>query len=255
MEVQDLQKHFKKMGARVKVRPSRQRLAFDIKRDRDGEYFEIQTNGERLELLQEQPKAKHLLLYADNGDRFLCGHDERHWFVAGIEGKVSTVADAKRSLLPQAVRQSVDTKSPALVNQRRNDVFIRQGEWFFVPTDEPLEGRPILKNELLQRTAASKPHLCQELIRFGGEQVHIVRSGVWRNPKTETLTSAEYQQRFAENPRAFRNAVVRTMLRNPRVYVRGTVRHADHATITLKTWHRVFLNAEYNINGSVQFLD
>src|SRR5262249_12279448 len=36
----------------------------------------------------------------------------------------------------------------------------------------------------------------------------------------------------------------RTMRRNPGVYVRGRVRHADRATITLHGWHRVVMNTE-----------
>ena len=34
------------------------------------------------------------------------------------------------------------------------------------------------------------------------------------------------------------------MTRNPGVYARGAVSHADHATITLPFWHRVLMNTE-----------
>jgi hypothetical protein len=36
----------------------------------------------------------------------------------------------------------------------------------------------------------------------------------------------------------------RPMRRNPCVYVKGRIRHADHATITLHGWHRVLMNTE-----------
>ena len=36
----------------------------------------------------------------------------------------------------------------------------------------------------------------------------------------------------------------RTMRRNPGVYVKGRIRHADHATITLHGWHQVLMNTE-----------
>jgi hypothetical protein len=34
------------------------------------------------------------------------------------------------------------------------------------------------------------------------------------------------------------------MTRNPKVYARGAVRHADHATVRLPFWHRVAMNTE-----------
>jgi hypothetical protein len=34
----------------------------------------------------------------------------------------------------------------------------------------------------------------------------------------------------------------RVMRRNPKVFVRGTVRHADHKTVLLDGWHEVFSN-------------
>ena len=36
----------------------------------------------------------------------------------------------------------------------------------------------------------------------------------------------------------------RAMWRNAGVYVRGRIRHPDHATITLHGWHRVLMNTE-----------
>ena len=39
----------------------------------------------------------------ENRGKFLCGHDERHWFVAGVE-------QAKNALKPNAVREG--DKSP-----------------------------------------------------------------------------------------------------------------------------------------------
>ena len=47
------------------------------------------------------------------------------------------------------------------------------------------------------------------------------------------------------------------MRRNPGVYVRGRVRHADHATITLHGWHRVSMNTEGRSKAmkNVAFLD
>ena len=47
------------------------------------------------------------------------------------------------------------------------------------------------------------------------------------------------------------------MMRNPTVYVKGRVTHADHATITLDGWHRVEMNTESKSQAMrhVAFLD
>jgi len=47
------------------------------------------------------------------------------------------------------------------------------------------------------------------------------------------------------------------MQRNAGVYVRGRIRHPDHATIRLHGWHRVLMNTESQAKAmrSVAFLD
>ena len=89
----------------------------DIGHDRHGEFFDIQADeAADVDVLDVQPKDRHLLLMVrqpadrpglpDTKDKFLCGHDERHWFVAGVPEKapVSTVVTAKEALKPDAVR-------------------------------------------------------------------------------------------------------------------------------------------------------
>ena len=48
-----------------------------------------------------------------------------------------------------------------------------------------------------------------------------------------------------------------TMRRNPGVYVKGRIRHADHAPITLHGWHQVLMNTEAQSRAmrNVAFLD
>ena len=68
--------------------------------DGDGEFFEIRRRGgadARIEVLDVQPSDRHLLLMVREGDqkpKYLCGHDERHWFVAAVpeSAPVGTVA-------------------------------------------------------------------------------------------------------------------------------------------------------------------
>lgn len=255
MQFEQLARHFDAMGARVRfgrrVTGSRRRVpqsfTIDVGRDRRGEYFDF-VLGEQppeLELLQARPQERHLLLLASDGGRFLCGHDERHWFVAAIGERVSTVRGAKRALLPEAIREQVKGLPPGEVDNRRNAAFVRQGEWFFVPSGRELPNALILKDEPLQRSAGSKPHVCQELCRYGGELVYLVGRQV--------LTEAEFKK-ARERDSGFARAGYRTMIRNPTVYARGYVRHADHATVVLDGWHRVLLNAEFT-TSQVSFLD
>src|SRR5262249_48215193 len=141
------------IGARLELRqkPDDVDYRFDVIRDRRGEeYFEL--TGSRLDDLGVQhvdKRSRHILLYGKDrrdpgvvpsaakprGGRFLCGHDERHWFVAGIGDPVTTVRDAKLSLAPAAIRDAVARERHR--DRRHNRVFTRQGEWFFVPATLP----------------------------------------------------------------------------------------------------------------------
>jgi hypothetical protein len=70
------------------------------------------------------------------------------------------------------------------------------------------------------------------------------------------LTEKEYQQYVRERPERARLGW-RVMVRDAGVYARGTVRHRDHATITLPFWHRVLMNTETQSRtmANVAFLD
>jgi hypothetical protein len=83
-------------------------------------------------------------------DRFLCGHDEREWFVAAVPGGASSVRQAMDALQPQEVRAALTRNqvSPRKRYARKNRAFRRQGEWFIVP--EPsvaVDERIVLRNE------------------------------------------------------------------------------------------------------------
>lgn len=70
------------------------------------------------------------------------------------------------------------------------------------------------------------------------------------------VTEAQFRGILSGNPKT-NGWGWRTMRRNPGVYVRGRVRHADHATITLSGWHRVVMNTEGQSRAmrNVAFLD
>jgi hypothetical protein len=128
MNAIQLESKFAALGARMKVReiPSRWRqgdrswvtpkdFAMDLRRDGHGQFFELRVPTHLRELLevtvmQTLPEQRHLLLAVRDGkqfDRFLCGHDEREWFVAAVPGGASSVRQAMDALQPQGVREAL----------------------------------------------------------------------------------------------------------------------------------------------------
>jgi hypothetical protein len=209
-------------------------------------------------VMQAVPKQRHLLLAVRQPgadaklDRFLCGHDEREWFVAAVPGGASSVRQALEALQPPDVQEALARQRVSSSQRfvRKNRAFRRQGEWFFVP-EPSLEADPnlVLRNEPLRR-GAGKPHVVEELFRNGGETVHVC------SQHPNGLTEREYRRLLRSN----REAATwrwRLMRRNMGVYARGTVRHSDHATITLPFWHRVLMNTETQSRtmAHVAFLD
>lgn len=270
----DLNRHFSRMRARVKVlegatlaprwnviraREEAPRIALDIRRDHLGEYFEIRTapgGAQEIVVLNVQPKEKHLLLltrqFGEQGQflakqKFLCGHDERHWFVAAIPESepVSTVASAKIALKPEEIRVREEALglTPKQGFRRRNAAFVRQGEWFFVPAPgvvvDPLL---VLRNEPLSRGNGGKPHWAEESCRSGGETVYVSAK------YPSGLTVESYNRLPEKDKHGFR-----VMKRNASVYVRGKIEHPDHQTVVLNGWHRVLMNTE-NRSVAMRFL-
>ena len=244
-----------KMGARVKFGAAAPRwlggrrvltdLALDVRRDQWGEYFLISRNpgsAPDLVVLDVQPKDRHLVLMSRAGQekhRYLLGHDERHWFVAGIPEStpVSRVRDAKQALKPEAVQIRERGLRSKDCERRSNAARIRQGEWFFVAAPQAsVPAWKVLRNEPLVRSRGGKPHMCQELFRFGGETVYVSPGA------PNGLTEVEYA---ALSDQALRRWNWRVMTRNPTVYARGTVRHPDHKTVVLDGWHEVLSNTEH----------
>ncbi len=276
MNANHIKSKFAAMGARLKVREIASRwrqgdrswiepkdFAMDLRRDSNGQFFELRVPthlSESLDVavMQAEPKQRHLLLAVRQVgtdaklDRFLCGHDEREWFVAAVPGGASSVRQAMDALQPLDVRAALTRNHVSSRKRyaRKNRAFRRQGEWFFVP--EPsfvVDEKLILRNEPLRR-GAGKPHLVEELFRSGGETVHVCR----RHPNG--VTPDEYRSILRRNPDASRWGW-QVMRRNPGVYARGTVRHSDHATITLPFWHRISMNTETQSRtmARVAFLD
>src|SRR5262245_15244582 len=121
MEHALIERHFERIGARLRLtegvtlrrRTGSGSITLDVQQDTKGEFFDINTvphANVEVEVLDVQPNDRHLLvLVRENSQKhkYLCGHDERHWFVAAIpeSAPVGTVRQAKEALKPIEVRR------------------------------------------------------------------------------------------------------------------------------------------------------
>ena len=274
MSRQTLESRFARMGARLKVQervPSRFLSTFrsvgdvnfsvDVQRDGKGEFFEIRTRPGvdlKIDVVDVQPAERHLLLLVKEADikqKFLCGHDERHWFVAAVpeRSSASNVKTAMEALKPAEVqklqaRKKVKTEDR---KRRKNEAYVRQGEWFFVPAPNlKVDERLTLHNEPLTRGNGSKPHIAEFCYRIRGETVYVC------NRYRSGLTEANYRK-VIESNKAAKTWKWQVIRRNPQVYVKGRIHHSDHKTIVLHGWHRVLMNTENQSRAmrNVAFLD
>jgi len=266
MDTNHISDKFARIGARFKVAERLARrfqnaagLFLDVRADRQGEFFEISRQaGAEVAVLDVQPADRHLLLLVREGkdkSKFLCGHDERHWFVAAIPetAPVGNVRQAKEALKPAEVQSAQASRGlrAKARNRRKNAAYRRQGEWFFLPAPEVfVDDKLVLSNEPLRRGNGGKPHWAECCYRTGGETVYVCS----RHP--QGVTEAKYRRFLAANSKA-KGWGWQAMRRNPGVYVRGRIRHADHATIVLHGWHRVLMNTEGQSKAmrNVAFLD
>lgn len=267
--ISTLQKMFGKIGAEVRVVPIADRfwtprntpaVRINVIDAEGKEYFEIAirpdvANVVEFAVQEVKRDERHLVLAARELDRdgrvvskdhFLCGFDERHLFVAAVKS-VSTVAKAKVSLKPGEISQREVGVNEQKRNRRKTKLFKRQGEWFFIPSEIEPPSAMIRKHEALQRGNGSKPHIAQYAYRFGGELVKVC------SEYPNGLTIAQYERLIADRPQK-KKLQWRDMRRNAAVFVKGTVRHDDHATVTLDGWHRVRMNTERQ-TAKVAFLD
>ena len=261
MSSETLERRFAAVGARLKVAKGlwRGEPRIDVRTDGRGEYFRLRFFAFRersvgLEVVDVQPHDRHLLLLARVGEeksKFLCGHDERHWFVAAVPEwarGVTGVATAKAALQPQAVRELVELKRLKDPFRRRNAAYVRQGEWFFVPAAGiDLPDAHALRDEPLTRGRGT-PHVMQFAYRRGGDVVYA------NHQHPTGITEASYEQL---TPGQRRGGGWMRLVLNPEVYAKGTVRHPDHATVHLTGWHRVLMNTEQGARAMrhVAFLD
>jgi len=265
---------FELMNTRAKIRyfngfeRSRQpSILLDVSKDKKGEFFVIalRTPNElkNIEVLDVKPKEKHLLLLHRNKeekrkDKFLMGHDERHLFTAAVpNSSVSSVDSAKRALIPPELKDILAKGNLKFKEElkRKNIAFRRSGEWFFIsePNFNP-DLLLILKNEPLQRNSVSKPHYLEFAYREGGEDRYFptfMSKKINVEQRRNGLTEVEYKK-LSDDVRKSSNWQVRRV--NPQLYAKGRITHADHSTVILKGWHRVYMNGEYLAPASKNIL-
>jgi hypothetical protein len=267
MQTSYLEHHFERIGARLcfhdaRAPRSQQGLvSLDVRSDARGEFFDIRRMPEaaaEVEILDVQPRDRHLLVMVREQrakHKYLCGHDERHWFVAAIpeSAPVGTVRQAKAALRPRAVRQaeaSLGLNARAR-DRRKNAACKRQGEWFFLPMPQlVVDPKRVIQHEPLSRGRGSKPHWAEFCYRVGGERVFV------NSRYPSGLTETSYKQLIHRQPAAAHWGW-RVMVRNAGVFVRGRISHADHKTIMLHEWHQVWMNTENESAAmrNVAFLD
>ncbi len=159
MDTERIDNDFRKIGTRLRIRDRvnmtgrRMRarpFSIDILTNKRGrEYFHLERRQPvEIEILDVQPDQRHLLMLVKSGDltrKFLCGHDERHYFAAGVDEHVRSVTDAMVKLQPEPVRRAAEALPRDERYSRANGAYKRQGEWFFVPTARVIDKRLALQ--------------------------------------------------------------------------------------------------------------
>ncbi len=242
---------FLRAGARVNIRQLdtqttwrfQRPMRIDIRPDESGEYFDIQVASDvRLAAIDVEPRDRHLLLAAWNTfgeDRFLCGHDERHWFVAALPEvpRALNVEAAKEALKPRRVQRQERRRHKGK-HHRKTDVYVRQGEWFFIPCPHAsIDRTRVLSGGVLRRNSSSKPHICSYLYEDGEREYECDRYSKL------AFFETEYKQ-ILRTRRKAKQWNWRALPFRPDVYVKGRVEHEDHSPLFLDVWHRVELNRE-----------
>jgi hypothetical protein len=287
MDIQLLCSKFARMGADVRVRADARLVrpfTVDVKRSDTGqaghrgrrEFFEIAVRSPQslwMEAIAVEPRLRHLVLSAcvvdESGlpardqarQNFLCGHDERAWFVAAVPPGMrgGDVRSAMEALKPREATWSQAQRAVKFKdrNRRRNAGFVRQGEWFFIPRrdvviadDEVQRDEPLVRSGL---NGQGKPHRCQFLARTGGEVVYVRARP--SGGGIEAISVWQHQRLASRGAHAVRGFLQQR--RNMAVFVKGRISHADHKTIVLKCWHEVAMNTENQAPSmrNVAFID
>lgn len=202
------------------------------RRKREQRFRIFADDNATLNLLDKHPTMRHVLLQVRSTpverevvDHFLLGHDERELFVVQ-SNRVNSIRAAIEALKPTEVRRA----------EQKGLKVIRQGDWFFIPlraTFKITSDMILHRNETIGGPNAFRwgirvgnPHVAEEQLLIFGDAFDR-RSNKWVAVKNQLLS----------------------------VYVRGKIRHADHATIELRGWHRAVQNITNGSTTSIGYFD
>jgi hypothetical protein len=201
---------FQAIGARARVALIGLRFEIDIATDRYGDLFDLRVPRDgsvtvRVHDIEQQDRQ--LLLAAQSpmqqwGQKFLCGHDERDWFIAALpqEPEVTSVNEAFEALKPRAVLLEQEHKGIARQQRRRRHTaaYLRQGEWFFVPRPSlVVQPKCISHNSVLVRDHGTA-HIVEWLYRPSGQSAIYARGSV-SHPDHKTIRLEQWHQVFRNN--------------------------------------------------------
>jgi len=279
-----VERKFQALGARVKISEAKDTawrvsrpFSIDIRRDKEGEFFDIQAKEEvEMLVLDAQKDDRHLLLLVRDHSvktmshpdpdkfRFLCGHDERNWFTCAVPDGASSVFQAKQALKPRILRE-IEAKEGLKTSQahkrhrklKSGRKIHRQGEFMFIPEPgyQPPKGFTAIihKHEPMSRgnSRVGNSHYAEYLYREGGTQVYVSRIA------PNGFTVKEHADWVKNNPDR-KEVRWDYRVRDPQVWVKGKITHREHRTLDLgEIWHKCVLNTENLAPGArnVAFID
>jgi hypothetical protein len=200
-------RQFQTMGARARITLAGLRFEIDIIADRFGDLFDVRIplDGSVIVRVPDVEKRGRQLLLATESvtqnwrQKFLCGHDERDWFVAALPQKpeAGSVREAFEALKPRGVLREQERVGVARRQRqrRRTTAYSRQGEWFFVPRpDVVVVAKNVRHNDVLVRDGGT-PHVVEWLYRPGGRDALFAR-GTVQHPDHESLRLEQWHQVF-----------------------------------------------------------
>ena len=202
------------------------------RRQREQRFRIFADDQATLQLLDKRPASRHLLLQvrAEPADRkvsdtYLLGHDERQLFVLHSNA-VTSVRDALEALKPAAVRLA----------ERKGTKAIRQGDWFFIQAPSNFRVRSdmiVHRNEMI-----GGPNAMRWQIRVGHPHV----------AEEQALVFGAVRRRGGTRWIVMENQLIE-------IYVRGKIRHEEHSTVELRSWHRAVQNTPNGVPATIGYFD
>jgi len=216
-----LQQAFEAIGANVAVQVAGRAFEIDVRHSDGRETFQLTYplgDSIQADVLDVKPRLRHLVLDVSGwrlpvSGRYLCGHDERHWFAASLPfaRRTVTVRGAMEALKPAIVLREQERKGVRHRRyRRRTAAYVRQGEWFFLPRPMMHVGELATRNGQLVRPGGN-PHRVEWLFRPEGGNEAFVRGAI-SHPDHETIY-LQVWHRVVQNAEAEPTPIARPVTR------------------------------------------